>query len=70
VKQCEVCGKKLKIVTHYHSGYQGQDWTDEGPEDHRRDDCIKHLAAELQKVNREIHKLRRMLGINTNRKVK
>jgi hypothetical protein len=46
--KCDACGKKLKIV----------DSTYMGPEDHRVNDCIKHLAGELQK-------LCRMLGIKT-----
>jgi hypothetical protein len=50
-EQCGKCGKKLKVVTRYHHGYQGKDWTDEGVEAHDSPDaCIRHLAAEIQKL--------------------
>lgn len=51
MNKCSVCGQVLKIVTHYNKGYQGQDWTHEGPERHEPPNaCIMHLATELDKL--------------------
>jgi hypothetical protein len=49
--KCHVCGKVLETVTRYHKGYQGQDWKDEGPENHETPrDCIRYLAQEIERL--------------------
>lgn len=51
--KCDWCGQELKQdVTHFHKGYQGQDYTSQGPEHHEQPkDCIKYLAS-VQKMDK------------------
>lgn len=52
--KCTTCGKKLAVVTHYQHGYQGQDWTYEGPETHAVPvACLMYLAEELLRLRHE-----------------